>query len=110
MKVSTPLLALSSFENTPVFTETRILEINLPVNKSTNGDKMDTNKNLDNLKRSAPESTCLLSPLYTTFTPPLPELDEETSALNIHNMINRTKKKLKIISRDQTPHRETLIN
>ena len=57
---------------------------------------MDTSENLENLKRLAPESTCPISPLYTTFTPPLPELSEKTPALNIPNTINRTKEKPKI--------------
>ena len=69
--------ALPPFESTSASTKTIIVETNLPIHKVSGGDIMNTSEELENLKRPASESICPSSPLYTTFTPPLPELGEE---------------------------------
>ena len=106
-KISTPLSIrlYPHVESTPVSAETSIVETNLPIHKATDGDIMDTSEDMENLKRPVPKSTCPLLPLYTTFTPPLTELGEETSAPNIPNTINRTKKKPNIRSRSNCSSR-----
>ena len=73
-------------------TETIIVETNLSIHEASGGDIKDTSEDLKNLKRPAPESTCPSSLIYNTFISSIPELGEETPALNILNTINRTKK------------------